>query len=302
MGKQSPDALMGGLAELADNYECFIVDLWGVMHDGVTAFPDSVACLKELKAAGKTVVLLSNSPRRTDLLRSRLTGLGIAPELYDHIHSSGQEAYLTAAEGDGRANWGERYYDIGGDRFAGLLDGTDLRRVATVEEASFLLGSGPAGKGDQPEDYDSVLRQGIANDLLLVCANPDLVVVEGGERHICAGSIAARYEALGGAVHYLGKPHRAVYDRCLRLAGDPDPSRVLAIGDSLHTDIRGANTVGIDSVLILNGIHGPELDTDRVEDVQERLATLSGQYKATPTAPMRRLQWLGPSTSDRDPL
>jgi HAD superfamily hydrolase (TIGR01459 family) len=286
--------LLTGIREMADRYDGLILDLWGVLHDGSAPFPGVIDALERLKAAGKRLVVLSNAPRRAVLVGHRMAEIGIAPELYDHIHSSGEETWqhLAARDDPFYAALGRTCYHIGPSRDDNMTAGTDLARVETVEEAEFILNTGPWGWDQTVERYEPLLAAARSRELPMVCANPDLVVVHTGRRAICAGAIAQRYEALGGRVRWHGKPFPGVYATCFALLGIADRKRILAVGDSLRTDIAGANGAGIDSVLVAGGIHSEEfgLAEGRLPDRQrlEQAVAASGQR---PTAAMAHFRW-----------
>jgi HAD superfamily hydrolase (TIGR01459 family) len=255
--------LVAGMHELAPHYDGFIVDLWGVIHDGVAPMASALECLRVLKERGKRIVLLSNAPRRSDDVVRRITALGVPAGLYDNVMSSGEEAwlYLRQRHDPFHAALGWRCLHIGSERDMEIRDGLGLDFVDTVERAQFILNTGPAGWDDRIEDYEPVLCAALHRNIPMVCANPDLVVMHGNRLALCAGALAKWYEEAGGRVHWHGKPFRSVYDTCLGLLGIEDRTRVLAIGDSLRTDIAGAAGVGIDSLLIAGGIHAEEFGT-----------------------------------------
>jgi HAD superfamily hydrolase (TIGR01459 family) len=252
--------LIRGIGALAPRYDGLILDLWGVVHDGVAPLPGALECLRALIEAGKRVVLLSNAPRRSSDVVDRISRIGVPAALYHDVMSSGEEAwqYLSRRDDPFYATLGRRCLHIGSERDTGIRVGLGLELVETAEEAEFILNTGPAGWDDQIEDYAPLLRRAVACGLPMVCANPDLVVKHGGHLALCAGALAQWYEESGGHVRWHGKPFRSVYDSCLDLLGIDDRSRILAVGDSLRTDIAGATGAGIDSVLIIGGVHADE--------------------------------------------
>ena len=288
-----------GLRHLAEDYDGFIVDLWGVLHDGVTAFPRAVACLEQLKARGKAVWILSNAPRRAASVAERNAALGIAPELADGVMSSGEEAwrYLKERPDAWYKALGRRCYHLGPARDAGMREGLDYDFVERLAAADFLLNTGALSAEDTAETYRPLLEQALARGLPMVCANPDLEVVRGGRREICAGAIALAYEELGGRLRYHGKPHRGTYETCLALMDLPSGARVAAIGDSLRTDIAGAQGIGIDGIFIAAGIHGESLgmaDGESPGGAQPdpaRLAALFEDRGLYPAAALPFLRW-----------
>jgi HAD superfamily hydrolase (TIGR01459 family) len=252
--------LVTGMREVAPDYDGFILDLWGVVHDGVAPMPGALECLRALMERGKRIVLLSNAPRRADDVVRRIAEIGVPEDLYHHVMSSGEEAWLHLYRRDDPfyAALGQRCLHIGSERDMEIREGLGLEFVETVEEAQFILNTGPAGWDDVIQDYEPLLRPALARDLPMICANPDLVVMRGSTLHLCAGGLAKWYEEAGGRVRWHGKPFRSVYDTCLGLLGIDDRSRVLAVGDSLRTDIAGAIAAGLDSILIAGGIHARE--------------------------------------------
>ena len=285
---------LSGLSEVAERYDGYILDLWGVLHDGQAPFPGVIECLTRLKAGGKRMVVLSNAPRRAHLVEERVTEIGIPRSLYDHLLSSGEEVWQHLKKRDDafyRA-LGRVCYHIGPARDDNMLADLGLRRVESVEDAEFILNTGPWGWNETVENYEAVLQSGRARDLPMVCANPDLVVMHRGSRVICAGTLAQRYEAIGGLVRWHGKPYPAVYATCFDLLGVADRRRILAVGDSLRTDIAGADGVGIASLLITGGIHGEELGVapGTLPD-PARLAAAIAAGGHQPTYAMAHLAW-----------
>jgi HAD superfamily hydrolase (TIGR01459 family) len=286
--------LIRGIAALALRYDGFILDLWGVVHDGVAPLPGALECMASLKAAGKRIALLSNAPRRADDVVERITRIGVPAGLYDHVMSSGEEAWqrLYRRDDEFYGALGRRCLHIGSERDTGIREGLALEFVETAEEAEFILNTGPAGWQDRIEDYAPLLRRALAGALPMVCANPDLVVMHGNHLALCAGALAQWYEEAGGRVRWHGKPFGSVYDACLELLGIDDRSRVLAVGDSLRTDIAGAAGAGLDSVLIVGGIHAEEFGMigNRPPDIERIAAALrAGSY--SPVGVARRFCW-----------
>jgi HAD superfamily hydrolase (TIGR01459 family) len=253
--------IVGGLGETLAAYDAIILDLWGVVHDGNRPYPGVVDALTRLQRMHKPVVLLSNAPRRIAPIAQRLEEIGIPAALYRAVHSSGEEVWqhLRRRDEPFYAALGRRCYLIGPTRDEGMIDGLDLTRVAEVDKAEFVLNTGPWGWDETTDGYETVLGAARARDLPMICANADLVVMHRGRRMICAGALAERYAALGGRVRWHGKPYPSVYEACFDLVGIADRRRILAVGDSLRTDIAGARGAGIDSVWIVGGIHAEEL-------------------------------------------
>ncbi len=284
--------LIEGMRELAPCYDGFILDLWGVVHDGVAPFPGVLDCMERLIGAGKRLVLLSNAPRRADDVVRRIENIGVPHRLYHAVLSSGEEAWqhLSRRDEPFYAALGRRCLHICSERDLEIREGLDLEWVDTTEEADFILNTGPAEWEDTHEDYALLLHDARAHDLPMVCANPDLVVIHGGRPALCAGAIAEQYEALGGRVRWHGKPYPSVYDSCLGLLGVADRRRILAIGDSLRTDIAGAAGAGIDSLLVVSGIHAAEFARDGALDL-DRIAAAITESGTSPIGVAAGFAW-----------
>jgi HAD superfamily hydrolase (TIGR01459 family) len=248
---------MSGFGRLSANYDGFIVDLWGVVHDGVRPYPGVLDCLARLKQEAKRVVFLSNAPRRGGKIAEALGEMGITPEFYDGIMSSGEAVYLGLRDRtDEFAALGETLYHLGPPRDRGIFDTLPLREAARPAEADFILNTGPddiLGPQD-PSVYQPVLDEGLKHKIPMVCANPDLEVIRDGQRIICAGLLAEIYATAGGKVIQRGKPDPAIYMPTLALLGT-ERHRTLAVGDSLRTDMAGAKAAAIDACWVLSGIH-----------------------------------------------
>ena len=288
--------LAAGISEFVDGYDALIVDLWGVIHDGVTLYPGVADCLRRLAEAGKPYAMLSNAPRRAPAIARGMARMGLPAALYPLIMSSGEATWLGLKER--REAWfdgvGNRCLHIGPARDESLFEETGLERVGSVAEADFIVNTGPWEDGETVADYEERLAAGAARRLKMVCANPDLEVIRGGRRIICAGALALRYEALGGDVLYYGKPYRPIYDSCIYMLGGPDPRRVLAIGDSLKTDIAGAAGMGMDAILVVGGLHGAQFAAGAAAEkaaLERRIAEICEDEGHCPMAAIMRFTW-----------
>jgi HAD superfamily hydrolase (TIGR01459 family) len=289
-------AYLRGLGELAARYDGFIVDLWGVIHDGIAPLPGAVDCLRCLISSGKRIALLSNAPRRADDVVRRITRIGVPQATYHHVMSSGEEAwqYLHRRDDPFYATLGRRCLHICSDRDLEIREGLDLDFVERAETADFVLNTGPAGWDDTIDDYAPLLVRCLDRRLPMVCANPDLVVMHGEKLALCAGALAQWYEAEGGWVRWHGKPYPGVYEACLALLGIAERARILAVGDSLRTDIAGAAAAGLDSLFIAGGIHAEEFGLHFGEDADPDLARIEAAFAAArlqPVAVARRFSW-----------
>ena len=264
-----------GLHAIAGEYDGFILDLWGVIHDGVRPYPGAVDCMASLRAAGKRVVLLSNAPRRADSIQRQLRRMGIDDAWYDGVMTSGEAAYLMLRDRPDPwyAALGTRVFHLGPERDRGVMAGLDLQVFDGPAGAEFMLNTGPDDHAPQtdPSHYDPVLQASAAAGLPMICANPDLEVIRGGVRVVCAGTLAVRYAAMGGDVRSLGKPDPAIYRPVLDMLAVPG-ARVLAVGDALRTDIAGAAAVGLDACWVLGGLHGAHLGGDDARTEAEAAA------------------------------
>jgi len=286
--------IVDGLQAMADRYEGFIVDLWGTVHDGTTPLPGAIDCLEHLRAGGKPVLILSNAPRRAGPIIERMRALGIPDEVYDAVFSSGEAAYLALRDrGDAfHAGLDRKCYLLGPPEDDSTIAGLDYEIVESIRASHFILAIGSFRRTDTVADYDALLSAANDRHLPMVCANPDLEVLRGGAREICAGAIAERYARAGGAVHFHGKPHKPIYDASLALLGLDAGAPILAIGDSFGTDIAGANAAGLDSLMITGGIHAHKLGVAPGELPEPgRLAALATQYGARPSAAAAAFRW-----------
>ncbi len=284
--------IIAGLSALADRFDALILDLWGVIHDGVEAYAGARDALVAIRAAGKRTLLLSNAPRRSDALVAQLDKMGIGRELYDFVLSSGEAVHLELKERTDPfyAELGHKLYHLGPDRDRNVYDGLDYRSV-TLDHADFILNTGPVELTETLADYQDLLAQGVARGLPMVCANPDHVVIRQGARIMCAGELASRYAELGGIVSMRGKPDPAIYGQVSQILAAPK-ARILAVGDALHTDVRGANGAGIGAIFVTQGIHAEELGI-RPGDIPDavRLEALVARHGDRPLAALPALYW-----------
>jgi HAD superfamily hydrolase (TIGR01459 family) len=249
---------LDGMASLAGHYDGFILDLWGVVHDGVKLYPKAHHTIVRLRERGKRIVMLSNAPRRAAMAAAGLTRLGIEPELYDGVMTSGEsvwEALLTRTD-PWFAGLGRRAFWMGPGRDLPLLEGLDIELALTPAEADFVLnvGADEAITDREIGPHLPVLEACLAARLPMVCANPDLIIVRNGEQILCAGALAEVYAEMGGEFRQRGKPDPAVYGPTLAMLDVP-LDRILVVGDALRTDIAGAKAVGLESCWVLDGIH-----------------------------------------------
>jgi len=268
---------------IADRYDVFLIDVWGVTHNGLKPFPNAILAYEKLKAAGKTLVILSNAPRLPGVTRTRLRDMGIDDTLFDDVMTSGLECYEALRDRPNAfyQNLGRKLYHIGPDRDRTLFEGLPYAQVESIADADFLLITGTDSWETTTDAYHERLTQAHDRKLPAVCGNADKRVQHGDQRVICAGAIADAYRALGAELMYThGKPNADVYRAAHAMANakrqeEVALARVIMLGDSLATDIRGSNVYGIDSVFTLTGVHAGE--TADIVRAQQEL------YKAEPT-------------------
>ena len=288
--------ILSGLEPIAGRYEGLILDLWGVAHDGRAPYEGALECLGRLRAEAKRVLFLSNAPRRAEKIAPFLEAMGIEQgRHYDHLISSGDVAREALA---GRHDaWhralGAAYFHIGPERDEGLLQGLDYHQAASLEEADFVLATGLFNdERESIEDYAPLIAEAVARSLPMVCVNPDLTVVRGDKQVPCAGSLAQAYAATGGEVRYHGKPYPRAYELCFQKLDGISRRRILIVGDSLATDIAGAEALGLDAILITSGIHAGEFGAKPGEAPdRERLEAACARVGAWPMAAMATLLW-----------
>ena len=275
--------LLSHFREIASEYDGLVCDIWGVLHNGARAFTAACDALKQFRTQQGRVVLLTNAPRPAKDLEEQFRRFGVPLDCFDAIVTSGAAARDDLAR---RAASGKlAMLHLGPDRDRNIFAGLNVE-LGDIARAEIVLCTGLYNdETETPDDYVGMLKEIQAHGLPMLCANPDVVVQRGGKLVFCAGALAQAYEKIGGAVVYYGKPHRSIYDAVLsELSGARRP---LAIGDGLNTDIKGANTMGIDALFIADGIHGEDVAEFNARHMFE-LFTEAGVYAR---AAMRALVW-----------
>jgi HAD superfamily hydrolase (TIGR01459 family) len=288
---------ISGLGEISDRYDAILCDIWGVLHNGVASFAPASAALASFRRRGGAVVLITNAPRPSPPIRRQVLRLGVPPEAFDAIVTSGDVTVALMEE-----QTGDRVLHIGPGRDLSLFDAAaeatgGRRKLLALEDAQYALCTGLRNdERETPDDYELELKAMAARGMTMICANPDIIIHRGETLIYCAGALARRYEELGGRVVYAGKPHAPIYDRALALAGRAhgaaiDKSRVLAIGDGMRTDIAGAAQAGLDALFVTGGIHRSLHGeaTDSPADPLE-LQRLYEEYALWPVAAIPALQ------------
>jgi HAD superfamily hydrolase (TIGR01459 family) len=275
------------LSDLVDGVEVILSDIWGVVHNGLESFPEACEALHTYRKRGGTVILITNAPRPADSVQRQLRKLGVADETYDAIVSSGDLTRNFVADHPGK-----KIFWIGPERDSSIHRGLDAV-MAPLEQADYIICTGLFDdETESAEDYRAMMLQAHEHKLPLICANPDIVVERGDRLIYCAGAIAELYRELGGEAIFYGKPHRPIYERAMALAakrrGRPTSlDRVLAIGDSVRTDLTGALGFGIDCLFLTRGIHSEEFEgIDQLDP-----ASVKELFGHPPRALMRELRW-----------
>ncbi|GAB2265459.1 hypothetical protein Dimus_000514 [Dionaea muscipula] len=287
-----------GIQHIAESrrFKAWLLDQFGVLHDGKQPYPGAISTLEKLAKTGAKMVVISNSSRRASVTADKMRSLGFDPSLFVGAVTSGEltHQYLQRRDDAWFAALGRSCIHITwNERGAISLEGLDLKVVENVEEADFVLAHGTEALGlssgvsisKRIEDLERILEQCAARKIPMVVANPDFVTVEARALRVMPGTLAAKYEQLGGEVKWMGKPDKVIYESAMAMAG-VDVSNCIAVGDSLHHDIKGANAAGVRSVFITGGIHATELGLGRssgqVAD-ESTVRALASKYKANPS-------------------
>ncbi len=267
--------IIQSLAEISDRYDVLLCDLWGCLHNGVSAFPDAVAALQAFKAKGGTVLLLTNSPRPRAQVEEQLAEIGVPRDCWDSIASSGDSARVALHRG----MVGEKVWFIGTPNEEAFFEKPDIVEEDTqitpvpLDEAEGIVCTGPTDPLADPDVYRPQFLAAKARGLKLLCANPDIQVDRGEAREWCAGALARLYTEMGGESLYFGKPHAPIYTlarmRLAQIGIDCAPERVLAVGDGIHTDIQGALGDGTDALFITGGLARTETGTEDQPDPEK---------------------------------
>jgi len=282
--------MISGLSEIADEYDAILCDVWGVIHNGVVANRETSEALQAFRASGKPVILITNAPRPNPPIQAQLARLGVPREAFDLIITSGDVTRTLLARAEAR-----RVLHVGPERDLPLFDGLDLERVGDAQAELVVCTGLFDDETETPDDYRERFAALVEAGLELICANPDIVVDRGNTLIWCAGALARLYDELGGKTTIVGKPYAPVYvlarEQMTDLLGRPaETARLLAIGDGLPTDIRGAVGAGIDALFVTAGIHAEDFGPADAPD-PERIAARLAEEGLTVRAAMPRLKW-----------
>ena len=253
-----------GLQSIAENYDLFYIDLWGVVHNGINLNEQAILVLRELSKMNKSFVLLTNAPRPNETVKAFLEKMGMEKELRDHVFTSG-EASLEYLKKFYQSN---KFFHIGPPRDFDLFNDFKNNQSKNIDDSQYLLCTGLFDSYDDLNYYKDLLKNHINKKM--ICTNPDLIVDRGNKRELCAGSVAMIFEKMGGEVVYFGKPYAEVYN----LATDNKDKKILSIGDNLNTDIKGANLLNYDSLLISNGVHKNEIFDEGIENISKQYESI----------------------------
>jgi len=272
-----------GLRSIVENYDLFYIDLWGVVHNGIILHPEAIKVLNELELKGKEYVLLTNAPRPSGAVKAFLKNMNLEEKIRNHVFSSG-EASLNYLKSNFSS---KKFYHIGPPRDFDLFKEFENNKSQSIENCEYLLCTGLFEKYDEDLNYFKDEDLNYYKDLFekninkqMICTNPDLIVDKGNKRELCAGSVAMVFEKMGGKVTYFGKPYPEVYNQSI----DNKNKKVLCIGDNLNTDIKGANLLNYDSLLISNGVHKKEIENNGLDVV-------SKNYEAICNFTQSELKW-----------
>ena len=249
-----------GLSSIADDYQLFYVDLWGVVHNGVSLHKEAIRVLNEITKKKKDYILLTNAPRPNHAVKSFLEKLGMEKEIRDHVFTSGEAAlnYLK------KNLINDSFFHIGPPRDFDLFKGFKKKKSENIDGCDYILCTGLFDNHSEDLKYYKNLFEKSLNKKM-ICTNPDLIVDRGSKRELCAGSIAMVFEKMGGKVIYFGKPYPEVYNQSF----DNKNKKILSIGDNLNTDIKGANLLNFDSLIISNGIHKNEIKENGIDETSK---------------------------------
>lgn len=272
-----PRLLSNGLNEIYENYDAFFIDLWGVIHNGVQLIESANDVLDHLNKRKKRFVLMSNAPRPKTSVAKYLKSLGFKTEYMANVYTSG-DAALSALENN---RLGKYFYHLGPEKDEDLFMKFIKFKKQKIGEAEFILCTGleEAYENDL-KYYENFFKDHLSKKM--ICTNPDLAVYRGSTKEYCAGSVAKIFENLGGEVIYFGKPYKDIYSDCAK-----ENEKILVIGDNLNTDIKGANNMNYDSLLIIDGIHKNEFKNTDFNNVQR----IFSKYNVTANFIQKKLEW-----------
>ena len=249
-----------GLSSIVENYQLFYVDLWGVVHNGVSLHDEAIKVLKGITKKGKEYILLTNAPRPNHAVKSFLENLGMEKEIREHVFTSGEAALVYLK----RYLLNKTFFHVGPPRDFDLFKDFDKMKSNQIEKCDYILCTGLFDEhGENLKYYKDLFENNLKK--IMICTNPDLIVDRGNKRELCAGSVAMVFEKMGGKVIYFGKPYPEVYNQSI----DNKNKKILSIGDNLNRDIKRANLLNFDSLIISNGVHKNEIKEQGIEKISK---------------------------------
>jgi len=284
---------ISGLSAIANAYDLILCDVWGVLHNGLEARSGAIEALSNFRANGGIVIMITNAPRQRKSVRVQLANMGVPQGTFDEVVTSGDVTRVLIRQFV--ENGSGKMLHIGPEKDLNLFEGIDVERVEEKNAAAVICSGLWNEQTETPQDYTTLLTRLVERNLPFICANPDIVVEVGDHLEYCAGAIAREYDRLGGETLIAGKPHHPIYDTAIAeaqtLAGrEFDTSRILAVGDGMPTDIKGAMDYGLDVVYVTAGIHAAEYGSPDNPDHHGVLAFLA-ENRADPVAWLPRLEW-----------
>ncbi len=249
-----------GLSSIFQNYSLFYIDLWGVVHNGISLYEKAIKVLNELEKNNKDYILLTNAPRPNNTVKIFLEKMGLNENIRSHVFTSGEAALNYLKDNFSLKN----FFHIGPNKDFDLFKDFEKMKSNNINECDYFLCTGLFDESNQNLNYYKNLFENKTNKKM-ICTNPDLIIDRGNKRELCAGSIAMVFEKMGGDVIYFGKPYPEVYNQSF----NNNNKKVLCIGDNLNTDIKGANLLNYDSLLITNGIHKKEIEEDGIDKISK---------------------------------
>tara|TARA_B100001094_G_C18019373_1_gene714282 strand:- start:202 stop:1020 length:819 start_codon:yes stop_codon:yes gene_type:complete len=260
-----------GLRSIVVNYDLFYIDLWGVVHNGIELHRNAIVAIEELLKLKKNIVLLTNAPRPKETVKEFLKEMGMEEHIRDLVFTSGEAAlnYLK------KFYFTKKFYHIGPHKDVDLFYDFRKNQLKSLDDSHYLLCTGLFDNHDKDLNYYKKLLEKYISKKM-ICTNPDLIVDRGENRELCAGSVAMVFEKMGGEVIYFGKPYPEVYTQSF----DNIDKKILSIGDNLNTDIKGANLLNYDSLLISNGIHKKEIENKGIKEVSKEYESIVNYFQA----------------------
>jgi len=250
-----------GLQSIVENYDLFYIDLWGVVHNGIHLHKEAINVLKKLSELKKDFILLTNAPRPNSIVKTFLEKMGMDQRIRNHVFTSGEAALNYLKNNYSK----EKFFHIGPPRDFDLFLSFKDNKCKNIDDAEYILCTGLFEKYEEDlKFYKNYLEGNLKKKM--ICTNPDLIVDRGDKRELCAGSVAMVFEKMGGEVVYFGKPYPEVYNQSI----DNKNKKILCIGDNLNTDIKGANLLNYDSLIIANGIHKKEINDEGIEKTSKK--------------------------------